>query len=106
MDRRNFYSKCERALLLSHFIQSGTLAAIKICLLAMFDDETIEYKYIEAAINLVYAIGKPKKLKRIKVVNNTTEKLEEQFQNLGILMISMMADRQGMIAGSNDGQWL
>ena len=59
MDRRNFYSKCERALLLSHFIQSGTLAAIKICLLAMFDDETIEYKYIEAAINLVYAIGRP-----------------------------------------------
>ena len=52
----------------------------------MFDDETIEYKYIEAAINLVYAIGKPKKLKRIKVVNNTTEKLEEQFQNLGILI--------------------
>ena len=54
-----FYTRCERALLLSYIIiESGILATIKIILLAAFGDEHIEFKYIEATIKLAYAIGK------------------------------------------------
>ena len=52
-------SKFERALLLCHIIvQSGILATIKITILTVFGEEQIEYKYVEAIIHLVTAIGK------------------------------------------------